>query len=225
MNIIFMDALMEKFGFQLMILALCTGISFFDCFVEGEISKLPEYSSEFVLVKKSHDIELYERWYKMESGQLSREVKAVCTINSSLDSAISLVRDESKGTAWNKGTNSFRIIPQKENGWLCYIQYSLPWPMDNQDCVLQNKPYFLSKDYAIISFRSIEHDSFPEFHGVHRIPYVKGKWVFRQKGEDIRTEYYITTTPSTILPSRITDPIIRHNLISTIDRFRSLLEK
>ena len=213
---------MEKFGFQLLILAISTVVSLFDYRLE-ERHRLDE-STDFVLVKKSQGIELYERWYKMKSGQQAREVKAVCTINASVDAAISLLQNESKGTDWNTGTNAFKVVPQKENRWVNYIQYKIPWPMDNQDCVLLNTPHFFSDEFAVVSFRTIEDSAFPEVDGVHRIPYVKGKWVFQQTEGVIRSEYYITTTPSTILPRSITDPIIRHNLINTIDKFRSHLE-
>ena len=217
-----MDALMERFGFQWMILTLCAGVSFFQFFFE-ENRQLND-SSEFELVKKAKGIELYERWYPMESGKLTREIKAVCTIKTSLESAIALLWNEEKGVDWNNGTNAYKVIPQKGNQWLCYIQYDLPWPLDDQDCVLLNTPNPISKDLVFVHFNTIEHPSFPEKEQVSRIPFVKGKWVFQQKEGGIRAEYYITTTPSSILPRQVTDPIIRHNLISTLDRYRNLLE-
>lgn len=213
---------MEKLGLQMLVLLICTGTSLFNYAMEGQTVASP--STEFVLVKEDQGIELYERWYKMKSGKLTREVKAVCTIKTSVGSATSLLQDESKASYWNKGTSRVKIIAQKENSWLSYIQYKLPWPMENQDCVLQNTRQLLSNDFAIVWFNTVEHDSFPEMDKTHRIPYIKGRWIFKQNDSQTRTEYFITTTPSTILPRQLTDPIIRQNLINTIASFRSLLE-
>lgn len=217
-----MIVLMEKIGFHFLILALCIVVSLFENFME--VNSGQKNSSEFELVKKDKGIALYERWYKMGSGELTREVKAVCHIDAPLDSAIALLKNESQAKNWNQGTHSVRILPQKGNNWVSYIQYNLPWPMENQDCVLQNTPQHISKDYKVIDFKTVEHEFFPEVKGVHRIPFIKGKWVFSQGNKGFTTEYYITTTPSTILPCYLIDPIIRNNLISTIDNFKSLLE-
>lgn len=90
----FMTVLMEKIGFHFLILALCIVVSLFENFME--VNSGQKNSSEFELVKKDKGIALYERWYKMGSGELTREVKAVGNIDAPLDSAIALLKNESQ---------------------------------------------------------------------------------------------------------------------------------
>lgn len=222
MNLIIMNALMEKLGLQLMVIAVCAGASLSEYFLEKNDQSKP--ASEFVLVKESQNVKLYERWFTMKSGERCREIKVECAIKVDMEAALSLIQNGSKAKDWNKGASVYRILPQKDHGWVSYIQYKLPWPIDNQDCVLQNKWQIISEDFAVVKFKSIRHDSFPEYQRVERIPYVEGRWVFTQSQSVTLAEYYITTIPNSRLPRMVTDPIIRNNLISTIDNFRSCLE-
>jgi hypothetical protein len=117
----------------------------------------------------------------------------------------------------------YKIISKNENEWVTYIQYDLPWPMDHQDCVLQNIASNEDEKY-IINFESIAHEIFPTSKNVIRIEDIKGKWMFKQTATGMVVEYSIATTPSPTLPRWITDPLVRNNLIDTMDEFRNILE-
>ena len=118
----------------------------------------------------------------------------------------------------------YKVIPKGENSWVSYIQYDLPWPMDNQDCVLEYSASSLKDDHIIIDFKSIEHEIFPVSTQIARITDIKGKWIFRETTTGTLVEYSITTMPSPTLPRWITDPLVRNNLIDTMDEFRTILE-
>ncbi|MGC1241633.1 MAG: hypothetical protein WA874_08595, partial [Chryseosolibacter sp.] len=53
---------------------------------------------------------------------------------------------------------------------------------------------------------------------------ISGKWVFTKTVEGFLVEYYITTRPSSTLPTWLTDPIIRNNLAETLRSFSKILE-
>jgi hypothetical protein len=212
---------MEKLGIQLAILAICTSISFQD-FARSAYSD--NDSSGFLLVKKAKGIELYEKWYEITDNRMAREVKVVYTINATMESAAALIESESLATQWNKSSSMYKIISTDENSWISYIQYDLPWPMDNQDCVLQYSVSDLTDTHIIIDFKSVEHEIFPTSNNVIRIADIRGKWVFRETVTGTIVEYSITTMPSPTLPRWVTDPLVRNNLIDTMDEFRTLLE-
>ena len=213
---------MEKFGIQLVVLAFCTGTSFPDYLLKTNNGQ--NDSSGYLLVKSAKGIELYEKWHEISASKLVREVKVAYRINTSIDSAAALIENESKAIHWNKGSCHYKIISKDENSWISYIQYDLPWPVDNQDCVLHYTVSHSSGNQIIIDFKSVEHEIFPALKNVSRIMDVKGKWIFQATAMGTRVDYSITTMPSPTLPQWVTDPIVRNNLIDTMDEFRNILE-
>lgn len=181
-------------------------------------------TAEFTLVKTSGDIALYERWITPRPNQKARQVKATFTLRASPAAAVALLKDGSRGRMWNKNTNSYEVVEVSEDSWIGYIQYDLPWPISNQDCVLQYRATG-SDESLVVAFEGTEHPRFPERKRVQRIAEIMGKWVFTKVDDDeVLVEYYITTHPSKTLPGWITDPIIRNNLIETVGAFRAMLE-
>lgn len=180
-------------------------------------------TANFVLVKKNNGISLYERWYSINDSQQAREIKATFTIKTDPYAAVALIKDESRGRQWNKNTESYKVLSQNDNIWFGYIQYDLPWPVSNQDCVLRyNQNYFGNAVH--VEFKNTDHPSFPIRKKIQRIPEINGRWIFTKTDNGVAVEYYISTTPSNTLPAWVTDPIIRNNLIETLEVFRSILE-
>jgi len=181
-------------------------------------------TSGFVLVKESDGITLYERWYEIEPELFAREIKATFTVKAPAHAAVSLIRDESKGTEWNKNTRVYKILPRTDDSWFGYIEYDLPWPVSNQDCVLYYKRMAVHGALHV-AFSGTEHPSFPVIKKIQRIPEISGKWIFEEDGDNVHVEYYVTTTPNPSLPKWLTDPIIRSNLLETLAAFRKILEQ
>lgn len=180
-------------------------------------------TANFVLVKENNGIALYERWYSVNPSQQQREIKATFRVKSDSYAAAALIKDESKGKKWNKNTESYRIVKHSEDIWFGYIQYDLPWPVSNQDCVLEYSQNSCGQSLEI-SFKGTDHPSFPASKKIQRIAEINGKWIFTENENGTYVEYYITTTPSNTLPTWITDPIIRNNLIETLADFKNILE-
>lgn len=180
-------------------------------------------TADFTLVKATRGITLYERWYRITATESARELKATFTVRTSPAAAVALLKNGQKGELWNKNANVYEVVDVTEHSWVCYIEYDLPWPVKNQDCVLE---YHIlgDGDNLRISFRNVEHPAFPVKRRVDRIPEIRGRWIFKQSDDELQVEYYISTRSSKTLPTWLTDPIIRNNLIETINAFRSRLE-
>lgn len=181
-------------------------------------------TSSFVLVREANGVSLYERWYPMTPGLLAREIKATFRIRATPDLAVALIKDASRGKQWNKNTCTYKVVDLSAASWTSYIQYDLPWPLSNQDCVLQYEQ-ILAPDTVSILFQGTSHPLFPEKARIQRIRELRGKWVFVRRDNEYQVDYFITTTPSKTLPGWVTDPIIRNNLVETLTSFRSLLEE
>lgn len=178
----------------------------------------------FTLVMNEKGISLYEKWVDIGNNRKARELKAVFTITCTQTAALALLQDESKGTSWNANASSFAIKDNVGSGWVNYIEYDLPWPMDNQDCVLKHNKTTGTNSIEV-TFASTEHTAFPQKKNTNRIPDIKGKWVFASDGSNQKVEYFITTSPSATLPRSITDPVVRNNLVKSMSSFKTLLEK
>lgn len=204
---------------QLIILAVCATASIPGYFIDQKTAD----TTGFVLVKSSGGVELYERWYDIQPDVPARELKAVFKAKADVNAVSALIRDEAQGLRWNKNSSIYKVI-REDPQWICYIQYNLPWPVNNQDCVLR---YTTRREgnTTIIGFKSIEHRLFPARPEVMRIPDVEGKWMLTAKDGGLHVTYYITTTPSKKFPGWVTDPIVRNNLLDTMIEFRTLLEK
>lgn len=196
----------------------------FFCYCGQVVGKNCEIdTANFVLVKQDDGITLYERWYAVNENLHAREVKATFTVNAGTEAAVALIKNESLGRKWNKNTEEYRVLPSAGDIWFSYIQYDLPWPVSNQDCVLRYDQNYFGNSMEIV-FRGTQHPAFPVQKRIQRIPEISGKWIFRETAQGINVEYYITTTPSATLPTWLTDPIIRNNLIHTLRDFKRILE-
>jgi hypothetical protein len=211
---------MEKSALLVLVLIICTGSA------KPQHSPDTRYSfhanSDYTLVKSQHGIDLYERWGKF-GDKPAREVKARFEIKTSIAAAIALLQNQQLGTRWNVSTNQYKVLDVNADQWFGYVQYRLPWPVDNQDCVLR---YTTSEKsgQATITFQSDSHKMLPEEKNVKRLTDVKGRWVLAEKDNRLIVEYYITSKPSATLPKWITDPIVRKNLIATLSNYKNILE-
>jgi hypothetical protein len=207
-----------RVSFFLMLISFSSAANAFD------IRHQKTDTSSFVLVREADGILLYERWYSLTADLRAREIKATFKIRATPSAAVALIRDASKGKQWNANTCSYKVLDLTQSSWTSYIQYDLPWPISNQDCVLQYQE-FVTRDTISIFFKGIRHASFPQDNRIHRIHELRGKWVFVKTDNEYHVEYFITTTPNKTLPGWVTDPIIRNNLVQTLVSFRSLVEE
>lgn len=180
-------------------------------------------NGDFKLVKSGEGVTLYERWYSLSGGKQARELKASFTVKNTCAQVVAMIHNQHKGLEWNTGASSFAIRNLTASGWITYICYDLPWPLDDQDCVLKYTRADAGSQ-TILHFASTSHATFPVKEGISRIPNVKGRWLLQQLSGATRVEYYITTTPSATLPRSLTDPVVRNNLISGLAKLKKLLE-
>lgn len=184
------------------------------------------YASDFEKVGEQKQVTLYERWIPSETGEQVRELKAEFTIQSDLATIVQLLKDEAKGKNWNVNATDHRIRSTSNPAhWLTYTLYDIPWPFDDQDCLVR---YELknSQSQTIIGFESILDKRFPIKTKVDRVTGVQGSWVLKQidRGR-IRVVYRITSDRSSKVPRWISDKVIHSNLYSTMAAFKAEAEK
>jgi hypothetical protein len=187
--------------------------------------------SKFVLVRESDNIFIYERWITFPKSNppiRAREVKGDFTVNCTVTDAIKLIQNEAQIKHWQKHVTEFKVYlsPQDTSRWIEYSYHDIPWPVSDQDHLLEYRIQEGStKDKAFITFETKVDDSLaPVREDVTRMT-LAGSWLLENTGNGkIKASYRILSKPSNI-PRIFTDPVIRSNLMSTIKAFIELLEK
>jgi hypothetical protein len=183
----------------------------------------------FELVRSEENIAVYERWVtfpKSDPPITAREVKSEFFVDSAVEDALALLQDESRIQAWQKHVSEFKIYPHTDSIWYEYSYHDIPWPVSDQDHFLEYKIQNpLEDDGIFITFETVENKELaPVRKGVSRMT-LSGSWYLQSMpGGKVKATYRILSMPGS-LPRFITDPVIRNNLMSTVQAYIRLLEK
>jgi hypothetical protein len=184
--------------------------------------------AEFQLVKRSGEISLYERWIDIpgEEDKQAREVKSVFYYKNSIQAGLRLLKDQASALKWQDHVSEYKLFPQRDTTlWYEYSYHDVPWPVSDQDHFMEYRIASGNSQQLMISFKSkVNNELAPERKGVTRMM-LTGSWLLEQVETDrVKVTYRIFSMPIDI-PRLITDPIVRTNMVSTIEDFVALVEK
>jgi hypothetical protein len=188
-------------------------------------SASPDKSANFTLVRSDENISIYTRWIPATETRMTRQIKAEFVIDCSIDNIISVLKDEKSYTQWMKATKTYyRLKTINDNQWLAYIQFSIPWPLNNQDCILKYEVHQNEdKSQTEITLQG-EPDFLKSYEGVERISHMEGSWIItRIDGGKSLVEYYMYSKQAPKFPTWITDPLIQKNLLKTMNALREVV--
>ncbi len=184
----------------------------------------------FVLVKKEGSIAIYERWLTFPSSNppvKSREVKGEFFFNNSIYAGLRLLKNEKKIREWQSHVSEYKLYPLRDTAtWMEYSYHDIPWPVSDQDHFMEYKVTSPNKGKILnISFQSKVNEKLaPVRKGVTRMQ-LSGSWTIEQVDPTkAKVTYRILSKPIGI-PKIFTDPIIRSNIMTTIEQYIALLEK
>jgi hypothetical protein len=183
----------------------------------------------FVLVKKDGTIAIYERWITFPNSEppiKAREVKGEFFFHNSMHAGLNLIQDENKIQQWQKHVSEFKVYPQGDTiSWLEYSYHDIPWPVSDQDHLLKYTINEIIPGKSLfITFESRQNETLaPVRKGVTRMV-LSGSWKWEQISPGkTKVTYRILSKPIGI-PKWLTDPIIRNNIMTTIEEYVALLE-
>jgi hypothetical protein len=183
----------------------------------------------FVLVKSDGGISIFERWItfpKSDPEIEAREVKGEFFFDNNMFAGLNLIQDESKIQLWQKHVSEFKVYPRKDTTtWLEYSYHDIPWPVSDQDHLLQYKIEEIVPGKSIyLTFESrVNNNLAPVRKGVTRMQ-LSGSWKLEQIAPyRTKVTYRILSKPIGI-PKWLTDPIIRSNIMTTIEEYVALLD-
>lgn len=191
----------------------------------SENSSSPDKNSKFTLVRSDENISIYTRWIPATKTRMTREIKAEFIIDSPVNEIVSVLKDEKLYTQWMKSTKSYyRLKTTDENNWYAYIQFSIPWPLNNQDCILKYRVHE-NEDSSKTEIKLLGEPGFLKtYEGIERISHMEGSWIItRIDSQKSLVEYYMYSNQAPKFPTWITDPLIQKNLLKTMNALRDLI--
>lgn len=187
----------------------------------------PEGEEGFSVVKSKDNITISERWIafpKTNPPVEAREVKGEFYAACDIQEALTLLKDESRIKQWQSHVSKFKVYPQTDSTWFEYSYHDIPWPVSDQDHFLIYKVEDMQKDQRIfITFESVAHKFAPVTDDADRMT-LAGSWLYERESGRTKITYRILSMPSSI-PRIFTDPVIRSNMMTTIQSYIKLLEK
>lgn len=191
--------------------------------INGAVNdKKKESGTEYKLVKIENNIFLYSKWVPVEEKRLARRLKVVFTVDGSGSAILSELRHDERFSEWTKNCKTYyRVRTVNLNDWYSYIQFSVPWPLYNQDIIL----HYVVQVSQEKGITRIHIDGVPDlikqFDRVTRILNFDGEWVIQDlENNKVRVEYSMFTNVKPSFPLWLTDPIIQNNLMKTMNAFR-----
>lgn len=181
--------------------------------------------SMFSLERRSGDISIYSRWIKATETRLARQLKVEFTVRIPVEKVISAIRDERSCTAWMKSAKIYcRIKTINSNQWYSYIRFSIPWPLNDQDCILKYN-VLTNGDHSRTEISLVsEPGMLKTYNGIKRITHMEGLWVIsRLNPHKTFVEYYIFSKQEPQYPSGLTAPLVEKDLLKTMSAFRESL--
>ena len=181
----------------------------------------------FKVVKKHEDIHVYERWFEVEGeGRETRELKSEFKVSAGMDEILSQIQQPEKVAKWMKAVGEVKAIEaQGASQWVSYIRYDVPWPLNDQDCLMR---YQLAREQVrvYVYFRSVNDNRVPPKDGVKRLEGIQGLWRLQALGDgQVKVSYSMLTLEKPSMPRWVTDPVVRANMLDSMVAFYDLLKE
>ncbi len=180
---------------------------------------------DWQLAKNSDGVKVYVRRIEAEPGRVERQLKAEMTMNASLSAAVATLRDDKELTHWiNRAVESFNFNIKDNHFWNNYIQFQIPWPLNNQDVITKN---YLSQDSLtrIVTLTIYaDNDKLPVRDHVDRIPSFEGSWTIKPVGNGkISLAYTIYAGQKPWLPWWVISAFVEYGVWKTLIDMRTVI--
>lgn len=199
-------------------------ISFLLCFIT--ITAMPQAvcANAFTLVKSEKNISLYEREV-IHKDMKVREVKVEVMVKTSANALLAFLQNDKQIKQWNPKIEYVQIQPGSVTNWITYTKIDLPWPLSDQDMVVQYKVQKHTNNEALVVFNSIGCSAFPEKNNISRVHHVAGTWQLIPVNDKMsKVVYCIRSERKSSIPKSISDPFIRDNLMQSMNNLKTILE-
>jgi hypothetical protein len=190
--------------------------------IDAPNGKKKESGTEYKLLKIENNIFLYSKWIPVDDTRMARRLKIIFIVEGSVSAILTELRHDDHFPLWMKNCKTYyRVRTVNPDEWYSYVQFSVPWPLYNQDLIL----HYMVQDHEEKGIIRIHLEGIPDlikkFDRVTRILHFEGDWIMQElENNRIRVKYSVFTNVKPSYPLWITDPIIQNNLLKSMNAFR-----
>jgi hypothetical protein len=158
--------------------------------------------SRWTLKTDEDGIQLYT---KSVPASAYKELKTVCTLQTSLSSVAVVLLDVQRTKEWVYGTSSSRILKQESPSVVYfYAEMGMPWPVTNRDFIVKISITQDPVSKVITVLAENQPDYIPEKKKLVRIRNSSGKWRIEPLPDGrVRVEYQLYVDPGGSVPAAL----------------------
>lgn len=178
--------------------------------------------NKWIIKKPDNGITTAYRWRKIENGDRFRQRRVEMTVESSLSAVVAAIKDDQAARKWMKRVKKYYSFSKTDEfHWSSYMEFSIPWPMKNQDLVVDNVLYQDTVTGQIHICVTGNDHLVPEKAHIDRIPGFKGSWdIIPLDSDRIKIVYKLFSRKKPWLPMWLIDPIVESGLVNTFNDLR-----
>ncbi len=186
------------------------------------VSSTIVYSQEWKLIKETQDgILVYSRPNDLSSFH---EVRALDTINYSLDKLITLLTDFDNVTDWGFKVKKSKLLSREnDTTWVAYYQMEIPWPLKDRDMI--NRVRLIKTDNGARLEASTAFEYIDEKKDIVRMKVAQGFWEFEKLDENTTYAIYQYIADPEGIPAWIGNMMLSEAPVATFNGMKRELKK
>ena len=171
------------------------------------------------LIKHKKQINLYQYNKYPDIQNNTKKYLATFTVKTNTADLLSSLKNEAFAKQWIKSIKEYNhMTPASENCWYTYMLFNIPWPFNDQDCILKYSLLSCSDTSLHIKFESLPYH-IPLNDKITRIKEFDGAWKFL-KQTNSNTKAYFIMGSNTFTKNKIAESIILNTIVNSLATFR-----
>lgn len=194
--------------------------------VLGGPADSPKTNTGYTFIKTEKSIFLSSRELSLPDNRTTREIRAELVVNADASTVLKVITNEQYAKSWMQSVKEFSTLRRvNENDWFAYVQYEVPWPLSDQDCIIRYRCLESKNGNQYVLSLNSSPDYIPLKPGIQRITHLCGSWTITGEGSSgCRVVYTVYSEQKPKYPRWATDPIIQNNLVNTLASMKEMSE-
>lgn len=188
----------------------------------GLAIKYDERNDDWRLVRNENNIKVYAADSDFSSY---KKIRVVATVQGKWEKIIPTFQNIAGYSDWIYATEQAYLIKRiSKTEVLYYLETGLPWPAKNRDAAVMMR--IADAGDSLVIYTEGQPNIIPPTDGKVRVPWFKGRWIFKTAGEEkIDILYEFDLDPGGSLPTWIVNMFIDKGPYETILKLSEILKE
>ncbi len=200
-------------------LLLC--LSWISAFFPTNIYQNPQKEKEWHKSREGDGITVYTR---SQEGTPFKEIKAIVTIESSLNAIVGALIDYDNYKNWVYSTSKSKLVKKiNEKEFLAYHYIDAPWPVNDRDVVMYISLSQDAKTHKTTVYSTSQHNYLKSVENVVRVKNNVAIWELQPVAKNkIECTYYLKSDPGGSVPAWILNMFITEGPYESIKKLKNI---